>query len=104
MGMMKTPKEQTLTKAQTRLMDRLQRDRAVPYEQRNAGTFRVHGRGIGRTLQALEKLGLVTYETVYGLTGTYFYAHPTDKKDISPAYVSSRVNISENRDSKGRFI
>jgi hypothetical protein len=61
-----------LTRAQQKVMDRLKLAYAVPYEQRNYGTFRFHGRGMERTLAALKKLGLLEYDAVYGPTGGYF--------------------------------
>jgi hypothetical protein len=58
-----------LTRAQQRVMDRLKLAYAVPYEQRNYGTFRFHGRGMSRTLAALKKRGLLNYDTINGRFG-----------------------------------
>lgn len=58
-----------LTRAQQKVMDRLKLAYAVPYEQRNYGTFRFHGRGMSRTLAALKRMGLLNYDTINGHFG-----------------------------------
>jgi hypothetical protein len=63
----------TLTRAQRQVIDRLTRDSLVPANQRNAGHFRLHGRGMERTLVSLEQHGLITYSK--SPTNSYFYAY-----------------------------
>ncbi len=63
------------SKAQRQVLSRLAEAHAVPYEQRNYGTFRFHGRGMARTLASLAAQGLITYETNHGLTGDDFQVH-----------------------------
>lgn len=70
-----------LTRAQQKVMDRLKLAYAVPYEQRNYGTFRFHGRGMERTLAALKRMGLLDYDTVNGITGDYFMVWGGDQNN-----------------------
>lgn len=68
------------SRSQRKVLERLKEAHAVPYEKRNYGTFRFHGRGMSRTLAALERMGLITYEVNHGLTGDDFQVYLKGEK------------------------